>query len=112
MPNKSEHEYTRAEWLQRFPHGERKFQAMRHANAVAAAAGQGLPVSRRVLRDYRSIHSHPQFRSAMEARGLDPTPVTVGCVATRPSKRTINFYDAALQILQGSLQLHSIQETE
>ena len=110
--NEEIHKFTRTEWLQRFPHGQRKLQATLHANAVAKAAGEGLPVSRRVLRDYKSIHNHPLFRGAMEARGIDPRPIEVGCVATRPGKRTLNFYEAALQILQGSIQLHSIQETE
>lgn len=102
------YDFTRLEWLERFPHGERKYQTLQHANAVAAAAGEGKYLRPAVLNYYkRGLRNHPQFRHAMEARGLDPdasTLIEVGCVKTVPGK-SVNFYQHALDLLQEGMTL-------
>lgn len=109
--SKQIYQYTRDEWLAAGGRHERSLRAAQHANAVATAAGSGIPVPRRVLSYYRNrLHNHPLFRAEMEKRGIDPDPIEVGCVKTVPRK-SINFYEAALAILQGEIQLHSLKET-
>lgn len=102
------YDYTREQWLARFPAAERRYQSLQHCNAVAAAAGQGKYLRPAVLNYYKkSLRHHPQFRAAMEARGMNPdeaAEISVGCVPTVRGK-SVNFYQHCLDILQEGMTL-------